>query len=158
MPRDPSISIYLSNMTVIQQQAQCQLTSTSTSTNSLKNGVWSSALIADTISTEDQWYCQRTHRACSNSWRETRQRIPSSGWHFPLSSSTYFHGNILCSLGIKQIYDLARPNSSKIAKKLLRRKNVTLRRCAQEWPAHTCQARSLPTLPLLTQSHIDIPQ
>ena len=43
MPRDPSTGIYPSNMTVIQQQAQCQLTSTSTSTNSLTNGAWNSA-------------------------------------------------------------------------------------------------------------------
>ena len=76
---------------------------------------------------------QETRRTCRNS-RATRQRIPSTGWHFPLSASTYFSRNILGSIGTKQIHDSTQPHT--ITKKRLRylkgRKNVTLRWCAQD--------------------------
>jgi len=134
MPRDPSNGIYPSNMTVILLLAQCQLTSTSTSTNYLRNGAWNSATLYPHH--KGRCYRQRTRRTCSNSQRETGQKIPSSGWQFPPSASKHFSRNILDSLGIKQIHDSTRTTHLVISKKLLRylkgRKNVTLWWCAQD--------------------------
>ena len=55
-----------------------------------------------TISTESRR--QGTRRTCRNSRQETRQRIPSTCWQFPLSASTYFFRNILGNVGTKQIH------------------------------------------------------
>jgi len=67
---------------------------------------------AYTISTKSWWYRQRTRRTGSTSLRENCQRIPSYCWQFPLWPPTNFSRNILGSLGIKQIHDSTRPNSS----------------------------------------------
>ena len=67
---------------------------------------------AHTISTESRWHCQRTRTTCRNSRRQTRQRIPSSRWQFPLSASTYIPRNIMGSLSTKQIHDSTRPHTS----------------------------------------------
>ena len=67
--------------------------------------------IAYTISEKGLLYRQRTRRAGSNSQREARQRILSSGWQFHLSASTHLSRNILGSFGTKQIHDSTRPNT-----------------------------------------------
>ena len=117
MLRYPSTGIYPTNISMIQQQEQYELTSTSTLTNSAltnssRNGAWNSATHCLHHFYKKLMISSKNLRTGSNSLRETCQRIPSSVWQFPLCASTNFPRNILGSLGIKQIHDSTRPNSS----------------------------------------------
>ena len=81
--------------------------------NYLRNEAWNSAtLYLHYFHKKSRWHRVRIRRTCRNSRRETRQRIPSSGWQILLSASTQFSRNILGSIGTKQIHDSTQPNTS----------------------------------------------